>query len=300
MKCNCEKDKDLYTPISAKIISKRDLTPDVRLFQIVPTEEFSHVEFDYHPGQFMMISLFGVGEAPISISSSPTRKGVMEFAIRKVGRLTSKLFELKHGDIIGLRGPYGKGFNVSQFVGKDIILVAGGLGAAPLRSLLLYILDHREKFGKLYYLYGSKNVSEMLFKQDFFEMFDSDQIELYMIVDKKDDKSQEYVKKSIAANVFSYIDVIEEGLVTQLFRHLKNIDGKNTVAAVCGPPIMYKFVVKELLKYNLTKDNILLSLERRMKCGVGKCGHCVIDYIYTCVDGPVFTYWDVLHMRELI
>lgn len=285
MKCSCERDKDLYTPIPARIISKKNLTPDVRFFQVSLNSENKNIELDYQPGQFMTVSLFGVGEAPFSITSTPSRKGILEFAIRKAGKLTEKLFTLNDGDIMGLRGPFGNGFPIERMLGKNVIIVAGGLGAAPLRSLLLYIMDNREKFGRLIYLYGAKNVDDMLYDSDFFEMLKSTQIELYLTVDESN---------------AGYEDKIETGVVTKLFRHVKDIDPKNTVAAVCGPPIMYKFVVKELLKYNLTKDNILLSLERRMKCGVGKCGHCIIDYIYTCVDGPVFTYWDVLHMRELI
>ncbi len=277
--------QDIYTPIMCRIISKRDLTPDVRFFQTVPTEEYKHLDLEYKPGQFMMLSLFGAGEAPFSITSSPTRKGLVEFAIRKTGKVTNKIFTLVDGDLVGLRGPFGNGFPIEKMKGKDIVIVAGGLGAAPLRSLLLYILDNRENFGRFIYLYGSRNVDEMLYTRDFLEMLDSDQIELFITVDK--DNS-------------GYEDKIEEGMVTNLFRHVKDIDPENTFACVCGPPIMYKYVVQELLKYNLPKHQILLSLERRMKCGIGKCGHCIIDYIYTCIDGPVFTYWDVIHMRELI
>jgi len=261
------------------------LTPDVRFFQTVPREEFKHLDLDYMPGQFMMLSLFGSGEAPFSISSSPTRKGIFEFAIRKTGKITNKIFELKDGDQLGLRGPFGNGFPIEKMLGKDIVIVAGGLGSAPLRSLLLYILDNRELFGRLIYLYGAKNPQEMLYRPDFFEMLESDQLELYLTVDKGNE---------------GYEDKIEEGMVTHLFKYVNDIDPKNTIACVCGPPVMYKFVVNEILKYNLEKHNILVNLERRMKCGTGKCGHCIIDYRYTCIDGPVFTYWDVIHMRELI
>lgn len=285
MKYEYKKEPELYTPIMMRIISKRDLTPDVRFFQAVPREEYKHLDFNYIPGQFMMLSLFGTGEAPFSISSSPTRKGIFEFAIRKTGKITNKIFELKDGDMVGLRGPFGNGFPIEKMLGKDIIIVAGGLGAVPLRSLLLYIMDKRELFGRLIYLYGAKNIDDMLYEPDFTEMLQSDQLELHLTVDKGNE---------------GYEDTIEEGLVTHLFKYVNNIDPKNTIACVCGPPRMYKSVVKEILKYNLEKDKILLNLERRMKCGVGKCGHCIIDYRYTCIVGPVFTYWDVIHMRELI
>lgn len=283
MICPCN--QEIYIPIIMRIISKRDLTGDVRFFQTVPTDEYKYFDIEYKPGQFMMLSLFGTGEGPFSITSSPTRKGIIEFAIRNVGKVTDKLFSLKDGDKIGLRGPFGNGFPIEKMRGKDVIIVAGGLGAAPLRSLLLYIMDNREQFGRLIYLYGAKNVQDMLYKPDFFEMLDSEQIELYLTVDK---------------NNKGYEDKIREGLVTKLFSDLKDINQENTVAAVCGPHVMYNFVVQELLKMKLDKSNILLSLERRMKCGVGKCGHCSIDYIYTCMEGPVFSYWDVMHFRDLI
>jgi len=283
--CTCAGKADLYTPVMMRLISKRDVANETRFFQMVPTEDYKQVELNYKPGQFMMLSLYGLGEAPFSITSSPTRKGNIEFAIRKVGKFTDKLFSLKDGDTVGMRGPFGNGFDVEKMYGKDVIIVAGGLGAAPLRSLLLYILDHRDKFGRLIYLYGARNVDEMLYKPDFFEMLDSDLIELYLTVDKGN---------------HGYEDKIKEGLVTALFEKLEGLNPEKTVAAVCGPPVMYKFVVKELLKLQLDPVNILLSLERRMKCGVGKCGHCSIDYIYTCMEGPVFTYWDVTHMRDMI
>jgi sulfhydrogenase subunit gamma (sulfur reductase) len=278
-------EEKIYTPVTYRITTKRDLTSDVRFFQMVPTGEFKHIDLDYNPGQFMMLSLFGTGEAPFSITSSPTRKGIIEFAIRKVGKITDKIFTLKDGDLVGLRGPFGNGFPVEKMEGEGLIIVAGGLGAAPLRSLLLYALDNRELFKRVIFIYGCRNMDEMLYKPDFMEMLNSDQVELFLTVDRG---NQGYEGK------------VSEGLVTGLISKLENIDPDSTVAVVCGPPVMYKFVVDELLKFNLRKNNIFLSLDRRMKCGIGKCGHCSIDYIYTCIEGPVFSYWDVLHFRDLI
>ncbi|MCL5035729.1 MAG: FAD/NAD(P)-binding protein [Chloroflexi bacterium] len=281
-------DPHLYTPITMRIIAKRDLCPDVRFFQMVPAGEFKQVKIDYKPGQFMMLSAFGAGEGPFSISSPPSRKGIIEFGIRKAGKVTEKLFTLRDGDTVGLRGPFGNGFPIEKMLGKDLIIVAGGLGVVPLRSLILYALDNRESFGRIIFIYGFKNVEEMLFNEVLLEMLDSDQIELYLTADKCEVKDDKYKGR------------ICEGQVTGIFKDLKNIDPGRTVAAVCGPPVMYKFVVDKLLEFNIGKNNIFLSLERRMKCGVGKCGHCSIDYIYTCMEGPVFSYWDVIHMRDLI
>ncbi len=282
----CKPDPDLYTPIMMEIAEKKDLTEDVSFFQMTPTSEYKDKDLSYQPGQFMMLSLNdGAGEAPFSITSTPSRPGNIEFGIRKVGKFTDKMFTLDTGAKVGLRGPFGNGFPIEKMKGKDILIVAGGLGSVPLRSLLLYVLDNRDDFGRLIYLYGAKNIGDIVYKDQFLNLLNSDKIELHMTVDT--DNS-------------GYEDKIKVGFVPSLFQDVKDIDSENTIAAVCGPPVMYKFVVQELLKLNLPKNNILLSLERRMKCGVGKCGHCIIDYIYTCVHGPVFSYWDVLHMRELI
>jgi len=183
-----------------------------------------------------------------------------------------------------LRGPYGNGFPIEAMEGKDILIVVGGLGAAPLRSVLLYCLDNRDQFGRVIVLYGAKRPAEMIFREEYFDLKKRLDLECYLTVDADDTGTW----------------TENFGVVTTLFPKLKDINPINTYALVCGPPVMYKFVIRELIKLNIPKDQILMTLERRMKCGVGKCGHCAIDYIYTCLDGPVFTYWDVLHMRELI
>ncbi len=198
--------------------------------------------------------------------------------------MTNALFRMKENDLIGFRGPYGNGFPVEKMRDKDILIVVGGLGVAPLRSVLLYCLDNRDRFRSVSLLHGAKRPAEMIFREEFFSLKERDDLECYLAVDKDD--------------TGAWTEKI--GVVTTLFPLLKKIDPSNTYALVCGPPVMYKFVIKEFIKLNIPKDQILMTLERRMKCGVGKCGHCAIDYIYTCLDGPVFTYWDVIHMRELI
>jgi len=284
MVANSEKNSNPYVPHPARIIRKYDLTSDTRFFQmrfIEPEQVFS---FNYKPGQFVMMSIFGVGEAPFSISSTPSRPGLLEFCIRRVGRFTDALFKLKENDVVGIRGPYGNGFPIEKMENRNLLIVAGGLGAAPLRSVLLYALDNRDKFGKIYFLYGARRPADMLFRDEFLELSKRDDLECLLTVDKDD-----------TGNWSGHI-----GLVTELFKYIENIDGEKTYATICGPPVMYKFVLKELLKLNIPKHQILMTLERRMKCGVGKCGHCVIEHLYTCLDGPVFTYWDVIHMKELI
>ncbi len=273
-----------FQPEPARIVRTYPLTDDVKFFQIRIADMEKALAFQYQTGQFAMISVLGAGEAPFSISSTPSRPGLLEFCIRKAGTVTNALFQMKENNLIGLRGPYGSTFPVKKMKGKDIIIVMGGLGAAPLRSVLLYLLDNRDLFGRIMLLHGAKRPAEMLLREEFFSLKEREDLECYLTVDEDD--TGEW-----PADI---------GLVTQLFKKLGTINPENTFSLVCGPPIMYKFVLEEILKLNIPKDQILMTLERRMKCGVGKCGHCAIDYIYTCLDGPVFTYWDVIHMRELI
>ena len=242
------------------------------------------LSFQYGAGQFAMISVLGAGEAPFSISSTPSRPGLLEFCIRKAGTVTNAIFRLKENGLVGIRGPYGNGFPVEKMKDKDILIVVGGLGAAPLRSVLLYCLDNRDQFKRVIVLHGAKRPAEMIFREEFLSLKQREDLECHLAVDADD--TGKWTEKV--------------GVVTTLFPRVKEIDPATTYALVCGPPVMYKFVLKELVKLNIPKDQILMTLERRMKCGVGKCGHCAIDYIYTCLDGPVFSYWDVLHMRELI
>jgi len=273
-----------FLPEPARIVRMYPLTDDVRFFQVRLADMDKALSFRYRAGQFAMISILGAGEAPFSISSTPSRPGLLEFCIRQVGTVTNALFRLKENDLVGLRGPYGNGFPVERMKDKDILIVMGGLGAAPLRSVLLYCLDNRDQFRRVILLHGAKRPAEMIFREEFFDLKKREDLECYLSVDKDD--------------TGNWTDNI--GVVTTLFPLIKDIDPGNTYSLVCGPPVMYKFVLEELVKLGIPKDQILMTLERRMKCGVGKCGHCAIDYIYTCLDGPVFSYWDVIHMRELI
>lgn len=276
--------KNPFLPEPARIVRTYPLTDDVSFFQVRIADMEKALSFRYDIGQFAMISVLGAGEAPFSISSTPSRPGLLEFCIRKTGSVTNKLFQLKENDLVGIRGPYGTGFPVEKMQGKDILIVMGGLGAAPLRSVLLYCLDNRDHFGRVILLHGAKRPAEMLFRDELLDIKKRDDLECHLTVDGND--TEEWTE--------------DVGVVTTLFPKLENIVPENTVGVVCGPPVMYKFVLQEFLKLDIPKDQILMTLERRMKCGVGKCGHCAIDYIYTCLEGPVFSYWDVTHMRELI
>ncbi len=280
----CLEEANPFTPEPARIVRSYDLTADVKFFQVRFVDMERALSFQYKPGQFAMLSVLGAGEAPFCLSSPPSRPGLLEFCIRRMGTVTNALFRLPENALIGLRGPYGNGFPEEEMTGKDILIIMGGMGVAPLRSVLLYCLDNRDQFGRVVLLYGAKRPAEMIFREEFFSLKTRSDLECHLTVDADD--TGQWPERT--------------GVVTALFPDLKKIEPGNTYALVCGPPVMYKFVIKELLKLDIPKNQILMTLERRMKCGVGKCGHCAIDYIYTCLDGPVFTYWDVLHMKELI
>ena len=275
--------ENCYQPQLAKIIRILPQIKDHRLFQIRFEDPELAKDFTYRPGQFVQVSVIGTGEAPISLSSSPTRPGVIELCVRRIGRVTNSLFRLSPGSLVGIRGPYGNGFPLENFEGNDLLIVAGGLGMAPLRSLLWYALDNRSRFKEIIFMLGARTPEEILFKYELLTLIDRPDMKCLLTVDKDEEGIWP-----------AYV-----GVVTKLFDKVE-IGASTTYAAVCGPPIMYKFVLKELLKRNFSKDRIFMSLERRMKCGVGKCGHCAIGYKYTCIDGPIFTYWDVLNLPEMI
>ncbi|MFH1540415.1 MAG: FAD/NAD(P)-binding protein [Elusimicrobiota bacterium] len=275
--------KNPYQPYLAKIIGIIPQTEDTKLFQIRFEDEKVRQEFNHRPGQFVMLSVLGTGEAPISISSSPTKPGIIELCVRCAGSVTGALFKLKENDIIGLRGPYGNGYFIEKIKGSNLLIVAGGIGIAPLRSLVWYTLDNRNDFKDIALMYGAKNPDEILFKDEFVSLLNRKDIKCLLTVDK--DESGKW-KSNI-------------GVVTELFNYV-NFDAKTTYAGICGPPIMYKFVLKKLISIGFDKDKIMMSLERRMQCGIGKCLHCGVGHKYTCTDGPIFTYWDAINMPEVV
>jgi len=272
-----------YLPHAARIVRIERMVPDNHLFTLRILDDDFAAAFRHRPGQFLMLSVPGCGEAPISISSSPTRPGVLELCVRRVGRLTSALYRLGSNDVVGVRGPYGNGFPVEQIEGNDLLLVAGGLGMAPLRSLLWYALDNRGRFGDITVMYGAKTPADMLFRDEFVSLVGRSDLACLLTVDG--DPTGSWTN--------------HVGLLPSLF-DLTHVEPATTFAAVCGPPIVYRFVLEKLLALGFTKDRILMSLERRMKCGVGKCGHCSVGYKYTCIHGPIFTYWDAMNLPEMI
>ncbi len=202
--------------------------------------------------------------------------------MRNAGRLTDKMHQLTAGCQLGIRGPFGNGFDVKSFLKKDMLFVCGGIGLAPLKSLIDYTIDKRDEFGRVVILYGTKSPREILFKSDIEEWGSRKDIEFHMTVDRADEEWK--------GNV---------GVITTLIPPL-DLDIENTIATVVGPPVMYKFVIMALKSKRIADENIYLSLERRMKCGVGKCGHCQINDTYVCQDGPVYHYPHVKELEEAI
>ena len=270
-----------YVPKLATIVKKKPMTSRETLFEIKLDDG---KELGHKPGQFAEISVFGVGEAPISISSSPTKKGSFEICVRKVGSVTTKLQTLKEGDKVGVRGPFGNGFDAEFLKGKDLLFIAGGLGIAPLRSLFNYVLDNRKDYRKVTLLYGCKEPRELLFTDEVMAWAKRDDIEFLPTVDWCPEN------ETWTGNI---------GVITTLIPKV-DFDPDTTYAIVVGPPVVYKFVLYDLKGKKMPDDHIIMSLERRMKCGVGKCGHCQINQIYVCKDGPVFNYSKIKGIPEAL
>jgi sulfite reductase subunit B len=272
--------KTIYTPeiaIISKVVPQTDLET---LFEIELTERKT---LGHTSGQFVEISIFGVGEAPICVSSAPDPgRPSFELCVRKVGGVTSALHKMKPGDKVGIRGPFGNGFDAGNFKGKDILFIAGGTGLFAVRAFILEVLKNRKDYGKVYILYGCKTPKDLLFKDELAAWEKMEGVEYLQTVDLAD---EDWI-----GNV---------GVITTLIPRI-DIDPNKTQAIIVGPPIMYRFVISELKSRRMPEKNIWMSLERRMKCGLGKCGHCQMNQVYVCQDGPVFNYSDLRNMPEAI
>jgi sulfhydrogenase subunit gamma (sulfur reductase) len=272
-----------YKPYLARIIriEVESAVRDTRTFTLEFLDDSAREKFQYLPGQFAELSIAGIGEAPISITSSPTQTHA-EFCIKRIGLVTRAIHNLSVGDTIGVRGPYGNTFPLEAMEGKNIIFVAGGIGLAPLRSLINYMLDsqHRSRYKEIVIIYGARSPGDLLFKRELKQWAERKDVEYHETVDKADET---YSGK--------------EGFVPQLMEEVAP-NPTNAIALTCGPPIMIKFVLQGLTRLGFTPDQIITTLEMRMKCGIGKCGRCNIGRYYVCIDGPVFSYKQILEMPQ--
>jgi NAD(P)H-flavin reductase len=260
--------RNLYQPVDCEIVDITDESPTIKSFVVVPEEKFK-----FATGQFVELTLPGEGEAPFTPSSSPADTEKMEITIMKAGRVTNLLHQCKKGQKVGIRGPFGNGYPVNDFVGKQVYIVGGGVGLAPIRSLFLTLVDRIKDFKSVVCRFGAKTPDDFIYKKTLFGSWQKiDGVDMKLTVDEADDGWKSNV-----------------GVVTTILA-AKDVNIKNAVAVVCGPPIMMKFATQKLLEFGFAPKDIYLSMEKNMSCGVGKCGHCMIGKFYVCKDGPVFTY----------
>ena len=272
--------KNIYLPDIAVIKDIFKETSDTKTFVLKFKNPKVQKSFKFKSGQFVEVSVFGVGEIPIGISSSPTNRENFEITVRAVGSVTNALHQKKVSDEIGIRGPLGNSFPIDEMKDKKILVIGGGIGLPPLRSLILPMLEKRKRYKKFTILYGARTPDDRVYKNLLEEWDKRKDVEFLETVD--------VAKNGWTGNV---------GVVTTLFEKIE-IDPQNTVAYTCGPPIMIKFVIQELLQIGLPENMVISTLERYMKCGVGKCGHCAIGHKYVCVDGPVFSYKEIKTLPE--
>lgn len=266
----------------AEIINVIRLTEMEKLFHLRIVDDKQREQFSFLPGQFVMVEVPGYGEVPISISSSTSNRGYIELCIRKAGTVTNALHLAKRGAKVGIRGPFGTHFPLEQMKGGSILLIAGGLGLAPLRASIYHVTENRSDFKDVHILYGTKSPDQLLFDYQYESWRRIDDVNIQIIVEQPDDSWDG-----------------PTGMITQLLGDV-SIDPDETYAIVCGPPVMFKFVCGRLKEMGISMDRMFVSLERRMHCGMGKCCRCNVGSTYTCTDGPVFDYWSVINLKEAI
>lgn len=279
---NSSATENVYLPKVAVLDRVVSEIPEVHTFYWHFQDSAAQQAFrKFRPGQFAEVSLFGTGEFPTSLPPSPTEDETF-FTVRKVGSCTNALHELKPGDKFAIRGPYGNGFPMQEYYGKNLVFVAGGIGLIPLRSAIVYALRNRERYQQIQIFHGAKTPGELMYASNLEEWGAAPGVECHVTVDRAEKDWKGHV-----------------GVVGSLFRKPGvQVPVENTIAFVCGPPIMFRFVIKDLLAMGFQERNIVSTLERYMKCGVGKCGHCCIGVAYVCVDGPVFTYEQIKKLGE--
>jgi len=257
-----------------------DQTPDVKLFKLELNDPAIRDSFEYKPGQFIFVSAFGVGESPFGLSSVSYRKGDLEIAVRRVGTVTSSLHELEPGATVGVRGPFGNFFPLDEYKGKNILIIGGGIGFAPLRPIITTIIDHRDDYQDLVIFNGARTPADLCFSSEFDTWAASPKTKVELTVDAGDEKW--------TGRVALLPTVVKEA----------NLLPENAIAIICGPPIMIHFTLIELKKLNFQDNQIVTTLEGKMKCGLGKCARCNVGEKYICQDGPVFTQEQISKLIE--
>ncbi len=265
-----------YNPNVAEIKDIIQETYNTNTYILDFSEDKLRSKFSWEPGQFLMMGMLGIGESAISISNVDNKSNI-NATIRNIGNVTSSLFNLKKGDFLGIRGPYGTGWPLNKSKGKDVLIVAGGMGIAPLRGVINHIKNNRKDYGVLEIIYGARTLQDMIFKYEFEKWKKIKNCYFHLTADQMPSEPPFECRT---------------GLVTSCFPIMKT-NHRNSVALVCGPEIMMRYAAKCLETIGFRDRQIYLSLERRMKCGIGKCGHCQIGKKYVCKDGPVFNYDEI-------
>jgi sulfhydrogenase subunit gamma (sulfur reductase) len=271
-----------YRPARMRIESITQETWDIKTFRLTFCEPDAAEGFTYRPGQFGLFSVFGSGEATFCLSSSPTREGYIECSVKRAGKVTSELHQCNVGDVIGFRGPYGNWFPIDDMKGKNLLFVGGGIGLAPLRSLIWNCLDWRDQFADILIVYGARSVGDLVFKRELTEWEQRDDVRTVFAVDPGGD-TEDWNG--------------QVGFVPTVLKE-QNPSPENAVVVMCGPPVMIKFTLPPLIDLNFSMENVVTTLENRMKCGVGKCGRCNIGNQYVCKDGPVFRCSDLTALPQ--
>ena len=271
---------DPFTPYLATVKSVIDLTSDIKLFNIELDDPAAGDSFNYEPGQFAFVSAFGEGEAPFCLTSVSYRKAGIEFAIKRVGTVTNALHELEAGAQVGVRGPFGNCFPLEDYKGKNIIIIGGGIGMAPLHPVINTIIDHRDDYGELIIINGARSPQDLVFTDEFDAWAKAPRTKLELTVDRGDDAWK--------GRVALVPDVVVD----------LNPSSENAVAIICGPPIMIHFTLIKIKELGFANEQIVTTLEGKMKCGLGKCGRCNVGEKYICIDGPVFTFEQISKFVE--
>ena len=267
-------------PHLATVTGIRDLATGIKLFQITLDDPQARASFKYRPGQFAEVSAFGVGESPFGITSTCDRDDTIEFAVNRIGTVTDALHRLDVGDKIGVRGPLGNGFSMEEFKGKNVFVLGGGIGGAPLRPVIQTIINNRSDYGKLGIFWAARDPGLLVFTDEYDLWRAQPNTELHLTVDK-------------ATPGWPH----KEGLITTLVEQAAP-SPQNAVTITCGPPIMIKFAMLTLQKLGFKSDQNWVTLEAKMKCGIGKCGRCNMGGIFVCTDGPVFRFDQVERFLE--
>jgi sulfhydrogenase subunit gamma (sulfur reductase) len=269
-----------FIPYLATLKAAIPLTPDIKLLSVELEDSEIRASFDYKPGQFALLSAFGEGEAPFGIVSLPLKRDGLEFAVRRIGTVTRALHELEPGDTLGVRGPFGNYFPLEDYEGKNIIIIGGGIGMAPLRPVINRILERRDNYEELLIINGARTPQDLVFQPEFPTWMKAPRTKLELTVDKGD----EHWKGRVA-------------LVPDVVKELAP-SPDNTIAIICGPPIMIRFTLAGLRNLGFKDNQIVTTLEAKMKCGLGKCARCNIGEKYVCQDGPVFTLEQISQFLE--